>query len=441
MWPEELPLLTDEDLLDFLLKDDGPYAEIPGEEKGLLPGEEKDLLEGCNLLDSELRDKEFDDFVNSLLRTFEDGPDLLQGCSPSSSDSSISEDQHLSHSLDSNLAGISQNLYTAHNDHNYSFHQDWSMPESVMSDIAERDVSIDLGTQRGLTGRRRARKRKSSFPTAVAVGAGQQPGCGVITQSDFPELVLTVEESQLLKKEGVSLPLRLPLTKAEEQVLKKVRRKIRNKQLARDSRHRRKIYIDVLERRVAAHTAQKKELERKVEVLQKENMSLLEQLQKLQALVAMSTTKSTIRRTCTMVIILSCLIISPNICWIQSRDPELKLRVLSQKIEQFPNEVETVVCEDAMLEDFSPEPEDPLLSGSLSQSREEGYYPPSTDPACSCSSSTFSDPPAAAGFELGFLHQLQEPDFQCDPSQAAVLAVLKGKRQERVEYAAGIVVV
>ncbi|XP_041843686.1 cyclic AMP-responsive element-binding protein 3-like protein 4 isoform X3 [Melanotaenia boesemani] len=87
----------------------------------------------------------------------------------------------------------------------------------------------------------------------------------------YPELHLTEEEQKLLTEEGVCLPSNLPLTKAEERILKKVRRKIRNKQSAQDSRRRRKEYIDGLESRAAACSAQNSELQRTVEQLEKHN--------------------------------------------------------------------------------------------------------------------------------------------------------------------------
>ncbi|KAL7393911.1 hypothetical protein ABVT39_017636 [Epinephelus coioides] len=129
----------------------------------------------------------------------------------------------------------------------------------------------------------------------------------------YPELQLTEEEQKLLSQEGVSLPNNLPLTKAEERILKRVRRKIRNKQSAQDSRRRRKEYIDGLESRAAACSAQNKELQRTVEQLEKRNMSLLAQLQQLQSLIKQTVSKGAQTSTCLLIILVSLgLIIMPS---------------------------------------------------------------------------------------------------------------------------------
>ncbi|AWP15857.1 putative cyclic AMP-responsive element-binding protein 3-like protein 4 [Scophthalmus maximus] len=128
-----------------------------------------------------------------------------------------------------------------------------------------------------------------------------------------PDLQLTEEEQKLLNQEGVSLPNNLPLTKAEERVLKKVRRKIRNKQSAQDSRRRRKEYVDGLESRAAACSAQNKELQRTVEQLEKHNMSLLSQLRRLQSLIKQTVSKGAQTSTCLLIILVSLgLIIMPS---------------------------------------------------------------------------------------------------------------------------------
>ncbi|NXF99650.1 CR3L3 protein, partial [Sakesphorus luctuosus] len=407
--PEGLDALADMDLLDFLLKDDAPCPEIPGEQNG--------LLEDWGLPTPELLDKEMDDFISSLLSPLEDEPGTLDYL-PASSDSSISEDQHLSHCPGSNFA----NRDIVQVDHNYSLHR--PVLESVRSDMSEGDVTIDLVEQ------------SSSFPVAVAVDAEPQLMPGTIVQvltvmpSDFPELVLTEEEKQLLKKEGVTLPTCLPLTKAEEQVLRKVRRKIRNKQSAQDSRRRRKIYVDGLENRVAVCTAQNHELEKKVQQLQKQNMSLLRQLWKLQTLVRRSTPKTTKRTTCTMIVVLSfCLILCPSIRSPGSIEPQLvpkgECSVLSRQIREFPNHEAPDVQQVAELEGFSPEPGDSSLSGNLSQSWEEGQSPLNPSPR-SFNSNSSSDPPAAANSELG--------PSKSDPLPAAVLVPWKAKGQEWVEH-------
>uniref|UniRef100_UPI0037E77D21 cyclic AMP-responsive element-binding protein 3-like protein 4 n=1 Tax=Semicossyphus pulcher TaxID=241346 RepID=UPI0037E77D21 len=129
----------------------------------------------------------------------------------------------------------------------------------------------------------------------------------------YPDLQLTEEEQKLLTQEGISLPNNLPLTKAEERILKKVRRKIRNKQSAQDSRRRRKEYIDGLEGRAAACSAQNKELQRTVEQLEKRNMSLLAQLRQLQSLIKQTVTKGAQTSTCLLIILVSLgLIIMPS---------------------------------------------------------------------------------------------------------------------------------
>ncbi|XP_025900797.1 cyclic AMP-responsive element-binding protein 3 [Nothoprocta perdicaria] len=432
---EDLAALAEEDLLDFLLKDDAPCTEILGEENS--------LLEEWGLSEPEfLNNKEMDTFISSLLSPFVDEP-VLPRYSPADSDSGISEDHSLSRSPGSDFASSPRSSDVVQFDHNYSLHQDGPVLESVKSEVAEGDVSIDLETWTGLETPAETLEEDSAFPFAVAVDAGPQYVSGAAMQFDFPELILTEEERQLLEKEGVSLPTSLPLTKAEERLLKKVRRKIRNKQSAQDSRRRKKIYVDGLENRVAACTAQNHELQKKVQLLQKQNMSLLEQLRKLQALVRQSTTKTTTASTCIMVLVLSfCLILSPSLYSFGSRGPQPELRVLSRQIREFPSQVWQAapdVQEDAALETLSPEPEDPSLLGLLNQSREEGQNLPKPNPRSSFNSNSSSDPPVAAGSELG-PPQPQEQRPGSAAQHSAAPAPWEAKRQQWVERTASVVI-
>lgn len=133
------------------------------------------------------------------------------------------------------------------------------------------------------------------------------------TQQKFPELKLTDEEKDLLAKEGVTLPTNMPLTKEEERVLKAVRRKIRNKISAKESRKRKMGYVDGLEKRVKLCTQENQQLQKKVNSLEKQNVSLLTQLKKLQSLVTLKSTRTAQASTCVMVLLLSfAFLIVPN---------------------------------------------------------------------------------------------------------------------------------
>lgn len=101
-------------------------------------------------------------------------------------------------------------------------------------------------------------------------------------------LMLTEEEKRTLLAEGYPVPTRLPLTKAEEKSLKKIRRKIKNKISAQESRRKKKEYMDQLERKVDILVAENNDYKKKLDSLENSNTTLLNQLAKLQAIVARS---------------------------------------------------------------------------------------------------------------------------------------------------------
>lgn len=133
------------------------------------------------------------------------------------------------------------------------------------------------------------------------------------TNSQYPPLNLTSEEKRLLSKEGIQLPTHHPLTKNEERELKRIRRKIRNKISAQDSRKRKKEYVDGLEERVKRGSEENKNLLQRVRELQRQNRNLIAHVNRLQALICKSTTSKATPSTCLMVVLLSALLVSlPN---------------------------------------------------------------------------------------------------------------------------------
>ncbi|KAM9720289.1 cyclic AMP-responsive element-binding protein 3-like protein 3-B isoform 1-T1 [Menidia menidia] len=125
-------------------------------------------------------------------------------------------------------------------------------------------------------------------------------------QQSLEDLNLNEDEKKLLAKEGIHLPSKLPLSKFEERVLKKIRRKIRNKRSAQESRKKKREYVDSLEGRMSACSAHNLELQRKIQDLEETNNALLEKLRRLQTLFPNSSGKTTNRTgTCMLVLLLS----------------------------------------------------------------------------------------------------------------------------------------
>ncbi|KAL4608072.1 cyclic AMP-responsive element-binding protein 3-like protein 3-B [Arapaima gigas] len=244
------------------------------------------------------------DFLDVLLT----GPDSLSGSpvwSHSPSDSGISEDPPSDH-IDSPLPPDSP-----------AFHA-MSLPPSQRDH--EVDVAIDLGVCGSgfLPGGPPPHWAPFSTEVPLTIKDLLLSGTGeshpLHSQQPLQELVLNEDEKKLLAKEGVSLPSKLPLTKMEERILKKIRRKIRNKQSAQESRKKKKEYIDALEGRMAACSAHNQELQRKVLQLEKSNTSLMDQLRRLQAMLMVGSCKAAQTGTCVLVLLLSfSLILVPSL--------------------------------------------------------------------------------------------------------------------------------
>ena len=99
---------------------------------------------------------------------------------------------------------------------------------------------------------------------------------------------LTEEERILLEREGVYVPNGdeiIVFTDEQEKILKAVRRKIRNKELAKESRKRKANYIDTLEKRMKKEQQSNATLQSKVAELEHENETLSTRLQYMQSFV------------------------------------------------------------------------------------------------------------------------------------------------------------
>ncbi|KAL4630076.1 cyclic AMP-responsive element-binding protein 3-like isoform X2 [Arapaima gigas] len=337
---EAFPEMDGSDLLGLLLQDEDHGADDPlcSNENSFI----EEWLSGQDILSS----MDTEDFLSSLLDEIEPLPN--QSLSPLGSDSGISDisnplcsspgnsdadpipypsptslDLVLLQDLEPDRVKMAEITEVIHVDHCYSLGQDQLVGdtlESVRTEQPDTDVFIDLDTD-NWDSETALETCSSELPCTLAIE--DVSPCSKANEFQFKEIVLTAEEKRLLAKEGITLPSHMPLTKAEERTLKRVRRKIRNKQSAQESRKKKKIYVDGLENRqvrqglttaVASCTAHNQELQKKVQALQKQNMSLIEQVRKLQSLIKLSTMKTSTTSTCLMVFLLSfCLIIFPSV--------------------------------------------------------------------------------------------------------------------------------
>ncbi|XP_053739696.1 cyclic AMP-responsive element-binding protein 3-like protein 3-A [Synchiropus splendidus] len=175
------------------------------------------------------------------------------------------------------------------------------------------------------------------------------------------ELELNEDEKKLLAKEGVNLPNKLPLSKFEERVLKKIRRKIRNKRSAQESRKKKREYVYSLEGRMSAYAAHNLQLQRKVYQLEEANSALLNQLSRLQALLPNCSSRTTQRGTCILVLLLSfTLLISSNLTPDSFHLLNLRSRGPSRSL---------LSVDEGQV--FTPPPPLPLLSTTISSLKEK----------------------------------------------------------------------
>ncbi|KAG8042136.1 hypothetical protein G9C98_000127 [Cotesia typhae] len=160
-------------------------------------------------------------------------------------------------------------------------------------------------------------KQEDSLSEKSSVQSGDE-----VSETEFmyPPLGLNAEEKRLLQKEGISLPTHHPLTKNEERELKRIRRKIRNKISAQDSRKRKKEYVDSLEDRVKQDAEAKMNLSKRIKVLEStvetqagQIKSQAGQIKRLLAIIQ-NRNKNAQPATCLMVLLLSLALVAvPNL--------------------------------------------------------------------------------------------------------------------------------
>ncbi|KAI6650540.1 Cyclic AMP-responsive element-binding protein 3-like protein 2 [Oopsacas minuta] len=103
---------------------------------------------------------------------------------------------------------------------------------------------------------------------------------GMIDKFSKSQVKLTEEEIEALHTAGLPIPTTLPLTKIEQNALKDVRRKLKNKQAAMENRRRKKEYVSELETKVADFEKQVSSLEERMNRIEREKQALETEVKK-----------------------------------------------------------------------------------------------------------------------------------------------------------------
>jgi len=151
------------------------------------------------------------------------------------------------------------------------------------------------------------RRRVSASSNDSGMDDHPRPSSNSQKRGKYPPLELTEEERRICEREGIKLPSHYPLSRDEERNLKRIRRKIRNKVSAQDSRKRKKEYLDSMEDRVRQCTEENDELHKRIEQLESQNKTLASQLKRLHQIIVSGgfTTRQNQTSTAMMVLLLS----------------------------------------------------------------------------------------------------------------------------------------
>lgn len=119
---------------------------------------------------------------------------------------------------------------------------------------------------------------------------------------------ISEEEIQALKQEGLDVTEFLKtksFTKAQERQLKRIRRKIRNKKSAHESRRRKKEFMENLQVQFEEVKQENANLKQRINALESQNTQLKTSVNKLKAFIAAASQRTAQATTCVMLLVLS----------------------------------------------------------------------------------------------------------------------------------------